>query len=103
MPIYKRRWVRITIVTLFAIIIGFSAYYNVVYKPFNARLELTLSCASVFYDDCPEQTEFIMQAMVDYKEQLLNECPELHDDLIQDAIDSPYSIRLCLRDIGLLG
>ena len=106
MPIYKRRWFQISVLVLLSIMIGFGVFYSTTYKQFSARAELITSCImSLKVDEqntCSEETDFIMQTFRTDKDMLLAKCSILGDDLLQDAIDYPYSVRVCFRDIGIL-
>ena len=100
MQIYKRRWVRITIVTIFAVMLGFGALYNTVNRPFSARIDLTINCTSVPLGidmaltwNCTripiaiDTDYFIMQALLEHKEALIAVCPSLHDPEYVELFD----------------
>lgn len=104
-PLYKRQWFQITVIIIFLITIGLIHLWNAGSKALDAYFSIALSCRYIaFIDDnpCEDQTSAVMDALVHQKDALIESCPDLSEDLYQEAIDDPEHVIDCARQIEVI-
>lgn len=108
LPFYKRwQFHAIVLGSVVLLLLGTIIVIREVSRLIDVSTSLSMACTRiVFLSDevhpCVEQAKLVREALVTHKQALLEECPDLNEDLQQAAIDDPKRVTACAEAIGIL-
>ena len=107
-PFYRTNFFRVVIALIVFVVAGVGIWYNTSYKYDRAVTSLWWSCvepALITDSDashCDSYGHDVLAIASDNAELVIDECFIIGGDIWQEAIDYPYSLVRCLKDLGLL-